>query len=64
MKYETHNKIMLFGTFDIFHEGHRDFLRQAREYGDYLIVVIARDETVKNVKGKLPRNNESVRLQY
>ncbi len=56
-------KIMAFGTFDIFHEGHENFLRQAREYGDYLIVVIARDETVEKVKSRLPQNDENSRLE-
>lgn len=56
-------KTMVFGTFDIFHKGHENFLKQARERGNYLIVVIARDKTVLKVKGKLPRNNENLRLQ-
>lgn len=58
------NIIMVFGTFDIFHKGHENFFKQAREYGDYLIAVIARDKTVEQVKGKLPRNNEKIRLQF
>ena len=45
-------KVILFGTFDIFHKGHKNFLEQAQEFGDYLIVVIARDKTVKKIKGK------------
>ena len=56
-------KVMLFGTFDIFHEGHKNFLKQARRYGDYLIAVIARDETVEEVKKRLPRNDENSRLK-
>ena len=54
---------MTFGTFDIFHEGHKNLLGQAREYGDYLIVVIARDKTVEKVKERLPQNNENIRRQ-
>ncbi len=57
------SKVMVFGTFDIFHLGHRNFLRQARNYGDYLIVVIARDATVLKVKNKNPKNNEQERLR-
>lgn len=57
------HKVMVFGTFDIFHKGHENFLKQARERGNYLIVVIARDKTVLKVKGELPRNNEKIRLQ-
>jgi len=55
-------KVMVFGTFDIFHPGHVNFLRQARKYGDYLIVIIARDKTVLNIKKSLPRYQEKKRL--
>lgn len=54
-------RVMVFGTFDIFHKGHESFLLQARKCGDYLIAVIARDRTVKAVKGKLPKNDEKKR---
>jgi len=55
-------KVLTFGTFDIFHPGHEFFLKKAKKYGDVLGVVIARDKTVKKIKGKLPRNNEKKRL--
>ena len=45
--------VMAFGTFDLMHPGHEYFLRQAKKRGDYLIAVIARDSTVKKLKGKL-----------
>ncbi|MCK4592143.1 adenylyltransferase/cytidyltransferase family protein [Candidatus Parcubacteria bacterium] len=51
-------KVMTFGTFDIFHPGHESFLKQARKFGDYLIVVIARDKTVGIVKKRFSQNNE------
>ncbi len=54
--------VMLFGTFDIFHKGHENFIAQARAYGDYLIAIIARDKTVLKIKGKLPKNDEKKRL--
>ncbi|MEK7167070.1 MAG: adenylyltransferase/cytidyltransferase family protein [Patescibacteria group bacterium] len=54
---------MTFGTFDIFHQGHKYFLQQAKKYGDYLIVIIARDATVKQVKLNLPDKNEKQRQQ-
>ena len=57
------NIVMVFGTFGILHQGHKYFLQQAKKYGNYLIVVISRDATVKQVKGKSPDNNEKQRQQ-
>lgn len=31
-------KALAFGTFDGLHEGHEDFFRQAKKFGDNLIV--------------------------
>ena len=55
------NKVMVFGTFDIFHKGHESFLRQAKKQGSFLVVSVGRDKVVEKVKGKLPRNNEKKR---
>ncbi|NCF74919.1 MAG: adenylyltransferase/cytidyltransferase family protein [Xanthomonadaceae bacterium] len=57
----TLKKVMVFGTFDKFHPGHINFLKQAEQYGDYLIVVVARDITVKKLKGKAPKFSEKER---
>lgn len=56
-------KVLVFGTFDGLHEGHKDFFRQAKECGDYLMVVVGRDSTVLSVKKKLPKQNENERLE-
>jgi FAD synthetase len=56
-------KVLAFGTFDIFHPGHEHYLQEAKKLGDELYVVLARDETVKKVKGKAPHNNEEARLE-
>lgn len=56
-------RIITFGTFDIFHPGHISFLKQAKKLGDYLLVVVARDQNTLKVKGKLPRNNEKSRIR-
>lgn len=55
-------KVLVFGTFDIFHEGHVDFLRQARKHGEFLRVVVARDVTVLKVKGHRTRYSEQERV--
>ena len=53
---------MVFGTFDILHKGHLNKFEQAKKHGD-LIVVVARDNTVKQVKSKKPKHNEKQRLK-
>ena len=57
-------KIMIFGTFDMIHAGHEDLFRQARALADdpYLVVSIARDNSVARIKGTAPRHSESERL--
>ena len=54
---------MVFGTFDGLHPGHLNFFEQAQKYGDYLIVVVARDKTVKKIKNRFPSRNEMERLR-
>lgn len=53
--------VMAFGTFDYFHAGHESYLKQAASLGDYLIVVIARDKTSRQIKGAAPLNSERKR---
>lgn len=45
--------VMCFGTFDILHLGHLYYFEQAKKYGNYLIVVIARDKTKQKQKKKI-----------
>lgn len=54
--------VMCFGTFDTLHAGHDDYFRQARDHGDRLVVVVAGDTMVVDIKGDLPENNENDRL--
>jgi len=56
-------KVMVFGTFDIIHPGHLYLLTETKKLGDSLVVVIARDQTVAEVKGITPQNNENARLK-
>ncbi len=41
-------RVMATGTFDILHPGHVEFLKKARELGDELVVVVARDSNVRH----------------
>ena len=55
-------KVMAFGSFDILHKGHEAYLKEAKNYGDYLIVIVARDENIIRFKGRKPKNDENYRL--
>ena len=51
------------GVFDIIHPGHIFALSSAKNLGDVLVVVIARDKTVMRNRGRSPLNNEEQRLE-
>ena len=46
-------KIMMTGTFDLFHAGHARILKEARKLGDMLYVGVNSDERVRLKKGNL-----------
>jgi FAD synthetase len=55
-------KVMATGTFDLLHMGHIYFLKEAKKLGDELIVIVARDSTVRRMKHE-PVTPEFMRLQ-
>lgn len=63
---KKHGKKIVFtnGCFDILHAGHVHYLQMAKNLGDYLIVAINDDLSVKKIKGKdRPINALAERLQ-
>lgn len=53
-------KVFVSGCFDMIHSGHIEFFRKASKFGE-LYVCIGSDETIKNLKGKFPVNNQEER---
>jgi len=56
-------KILIAGTFDLLHPGHINLIKQAQQLGNFLVIVVARDQTVLKVKGRAPYFNEKQRLE-
>lgn len=54
-------RVLCCGTFDLLHPGHHSFLKQAATLGDELCVVVARDDNVRRLKGRLPAQDEATR---
>ena len=46
--------VITFGTYDLFHIGHHNILKRAKEYGDTLIVGISTDNLNYKKKQKYP----------
>lgn len=55
-------KVVIFGVFDGVHDGHLHFIKEAKTRGNHLVAIVARDGVVKNLKGKLPANDEVSRV--
>jgi glycerol-3-phosphate cytidylyltransferase len=50
----SNRKVYTGGTFDLFHRGHVNFLRQCKEIGDCVIVSLNTDEFIYRYKGEYP----------
>lgn len=55
-------KVLVFGVFDNFHSGHEFLLRSAKKLGTYLVVAVAPNRVVEELKGKQPQPS-SKRIQ-
>lgn len=56
-------KTLIAGTFDNFHVGHQWLIWEAYNHVPAeLVIIVARDKTVKRIKGKPPQNSELERL--
>jgi len=55
-------KVLVFGSFDPLHPGHEYFFKKAKQIGSHLTVVVARDQTIREVKKRRPHQDEAQRL--
>jgi len=59
-------KVLIAGTFDLFHKGHEFFIESALAYLDKnseFHVIIARDSSVQKIKNKTPEDSEKIRQE-
>jgi glycerol-3-phosphate cytidylyltransferase-like family protein len=56
-------KVIIFGAFDELLEQYVHIIKEAKEYGDYLVVVIALDKTISSLGNKQPKHNQDQRMK-
>ena len=60
---ETIRVVFIGGGFEIIHSGHVHTIRRAKELGDVLVAVVARDSTIRRRKGRKPVSGERERAE-
>ena len=53
--------VCCWGTFDLLHDGHKEFFKDAKNKGDFLYVLVVPDQAVYENKKKYPVNNQRKR---
>lgn len=51
------------GAFDVFHIGHLNLIKRAKENCDFLIVGVTSDELIQKTKNKVPLSNIEERME-
>jgi cytidyltransferase-like protein len=57
------NLVMVFGCFDLLHEGHKNFLYQASQHGA-VIAVVTPDSIITKLKKRNPIESQETRLKH
>ena len=64
LKSDSNKIVFTNGCFDILHKGHLSYLHQSKDLGDYLIVGLNSDDSVRSLKGSdRPINDQNVRAK-
>lgn len=61
--YKDKKIVLACGCFDLFHIGHLEYLKGAKEIGDILIVLVNSDTSYKQLKSKYPIFSENSRME-
>lgn len=56
-------RVLAFGAFDPLHEGHIQFIKQAKALGDHLAVVVAHDSAIAAHKQRSARQSQEERIE-
>ena len=56
--------ILLFGSFDGLHPGHRHLLEEVQKKGGSMAIVVAQDDIIFKIKGRLPKYKLSERVKH
>ena len=64
LKSDNNKIVFTNGCFDILHRGHFDYLRKSKSLGNFLIVGLNSDDSVRLLKGNdRPINNQNIRAE-
>jgi len=55
--------VLVGGCFDLVHFAHHTFLKNAKNEGDFLIVLLESDEHIKRVKNRIPVHTQQERAE-
>ena len=55
--------VLVGGCFDVFHFGHLQFLKRAKEAGDFLIIALESDDFIKKKKNRIPFHQQKERAE-
>ena len=55
-------RVLVFGSFDPLHEGHKYLFREAKKLGDELLVIVSRDNDIQTQKKRDSFQSEQERL--
>jgi len=61
--FQDKKTVLVGGCFDLIHYGHLQFLKKARDAGDYLIVALESDEFIKKNKREIPIHSQKQRAE-